>query len=87
MSDTLRPQVTGCTLEVEVSKLLNGNCLGIVRCELPGTDPYQRNFRGNTNDPEEASSFYDDVLHELKTWSQLLELALEDMCFHQMGSD
>lgn len=82
MSNTLPLQVTGCTIGLSVGRLFNGQIYSHIVCELPGMERYQREHRGNVIDPQEASSFYDDTLHELKSWSQMLAIALEDLCFN-----
>jgi len=45
--------------------------------------PYVRNYYADPADPEEVAAFYDDVSHEARTWRQLFDIALDDLCHMQ----
>ena len=54
-----------------------------VAIHLPGMAPYVRNYYADPADPEEVAAFYDDVTHEARTWRQLFDIALDDLCHMQ----
>jgi hypothetical protein len=70
-------------LSLGVEKHPGGLVIAVVHAYLPGAENFEREFRGDVNQPEEASSFYDDVLHAARAEYQLFCLVLEDLSFSQ----
>lgn len=59
--------------------LLSGGVLS----ELTGTEPFRHDVTADKSCPEELAAFYDDLDHDVRTWSGLFRCALEDVIRYQ----
>jgi hypothetical protein len=72
-------QVTNAATVFAVSRLGDELVCARIWTTLQGCDKYERFYSADVRVPEEAAAFYDDVSHEIRSWSKLLLTALEDV--------